>query len=638
MTPRIRNHRFYAHLPFLMLLLLGCLVRFYGIKDRAWDSDELGALFRAQEAADFATHVINGVSIDGHPALVQTFLWYNEQVWRSSPLQLKILWGILSIVSICLFYGFFWMRFGRKVALFTSSFLLLLWWPVSVSIWVRPYTIAFLWLGVLVFSSAKISRSHTLKHLWLLILGSSLALIAYSHYMAALTAVLFLLGELYLKKLQIKQFLLIAIIASVLFIPHTELFFKQLSEGGLSWLSKPDISFITQHVYFVFNESNLLIIAALFTVVLMIFWFRLKPINNQWLKHAGVNMGIWVGVFTISFVYSVLRKPVLQHNALYFSLPFLIGGFGIFIQRIPSLLIRFVQVVWIGLLIFSISAEKRYYGLGKMDRYAYPIQKLHGINTNETVLLDGPQDVLSFHEKSYPLNSKYFLNNQTNPMWFDSFYHKNVKRSDSFWVAFHAGSDMSLQTYFWSHFNFKPNTDRYKREFYTGGELFRAYIDSITFLEGLSNYSIELASDTFVIIDFKELSARLGTINSTDYLVVSILDPSNCNEVFHRYDLVTALLQEGFNKALHQIDYRFTPNNSFLNTQHINNGSIWLHHPIKLADIPHWDAQTKLRISYESRGSNKSSSNKDSKFTIAIRKVTGNPQLYTLRTLQSIEF
>ena len=63
--------------------------------------------------------------------------------------------------------------------------------------------------------------------------------------------------------------------------------------------------------------------------------------------------------------------------------------------------------------------------------------------------------------------------------------------------------------------------------------------------------------------------------------MVSVEDGFACNEVFREFDLVTAIFQEGFNRALNQIDYRFTSNKSPLN-QH----NVWLHHPIKLADIP----------------------------------------------------
>ena len=133
-----------------------------------------------------------------------------------------------------------------------------------------------------------------------------------------------------------------------------------------------------------------------------------------------------------------------------------------------------------------------------------------------------------------------------------------------------------------------------------------------------------------LFIDFKEIEAKLGIIEPNDVLMVSVEDGFACNEVFREFDLVTAIFQEGFNRALNQIDYRFTPNKSPLN-QH----NAWLHHPIKLADIPNWDAKSRLRVSYEYRGP-EDNQFKASPSRLRIRKIKGNPHLYNRKTVQTI--
>ena len=120
MTPKLHRTRWYRHIPFLLVLILAIGVRFINIEERPWDSDELGALFRAENAQNFDSHLNQGVAVDGHPALVQTFLWTNAQSWHLSPTQLKCLWATLDLAAICFFYLFFWSRLGRRSAFFVA--------------------------------------------------------------------------------------------------------------------------------------------------------------------------------------------------------------------------------------------------------------------------------------------------------------------------------------------------------------------------------------------------------------------------------------------------------------------------------------------------------------------------------------
>ena len=81
--------------------------------------------------------------------------------------------------------------------------------------------------------------------------------------------------------------------------------------------------------------------------------------------------------------------------------------------------------------------------------------------------------------------------------------------------------------------------------------------------------------------------------------------------------LVSAIFTPSFNKALRQIDYRFTSN-----TKRINDSIII--HSIKLSDIPNWNNESTLRISYENRNSRTS----NYKFEMSIKMQKGNPFLY----------
>ena len=637
MTPKLRRTRWYRHIPFLLVLVLAIGVRFIQIEERPWDSDELGALFRAENAPDFDIHLNQGVAIDGHPALVQTFLWTNAQSWQLSPTELKVLWAAIDIAAICLFYFFFWSRLGRRSAFFVAVSLSLLWWPVTMGIWVRPYAIAFFWTALLSLSSERRFRQKNKSFLWVLLMAVSLALLAYTHYMAALTGVLFLISEWFQKKVPLRVLLVVAVLASLLYVPHLSLFLTQLNEGGLSWLGKPGINFLIDHLYYIFNQSNLVFLWIFLMFTIGIVYLRWKGLSQTLKVKLISGIGIWLGVILISFAYSHVQKPVLQHNALFFALPFFLGGISILFYRLPALLLRFLNIIWVSILFFSLSAEKGHFTTVFEDRYASPIKAISQMEAvkkrADMTLLDGPTDVLNFHLKMNPINPVFLLENSHNSKaaTLDSIFRFTDSSTAKYWIGLHSGSDVNLQTYFWTRFDLIPFTrNGAKRNFITGGEYFAVTLSDSSFLERHKSITKMLPMNEAVFIDFKEIEAQLGIIEPNDVLMVSVEDGLDCKEVFREFDLVTAIFQEGFNRALNQIDYRFTPNKDPLN-QH--NG--WLHHPVKLADIPNWDAKSRLRVSYEYRGP-EDNQFKPSPLRLRIRKIKGNPHLYSRKTIQTI--
>ena len=136
------------HSPFFLALIIAVIFRFTFLSDRPFDSDELGAIFRAENAETFSDHIDHGVRIDGHPALVQTFLWVNQKSGMIRTQNLKFLWTLISLLSIVFYYIYFTRRLGFKPAFFIASSLLFLYWPYMMGQWVRPYTIGFLLLSI----------------------------------------------------------------------------------------------------------------------------------------------------------------------------------------------------------------------------------------------------------------------------------------------------------------------------------------------------------------------------------------------------------------------------------------------------------------------------------------------------------
>jgi hypothetical protein len=613
-----------------LFFILGTIARLYSLADRPWDSDELGALFRAQNAQNFGEHMQHGVAVDGHPAGVQTLLFFNEHMLHLSPLQLKYVWVALSLLGIVALYGFFNLRKGTYTALFVSISWLVLWWPISISVWVRPYTLAFLFLYLFLWSYEFTKQKHSKL---VPLSGIFLALTAYTHYMALLGALVFLFFERYHQEIDIKTYFKIQGLALLLFLPHISVFQTQWSEGGLSWLAKPQLAFIREHLKHMFNPSFTL--GGMLFVMGAFILFKKKP-NAFPLTHKKECiqfLGIWLGVFMINFVYSWIRKPVLQHNSLYFTAPFLLAALGLLWEPIPKRGFHIFALLWGGTALFSLVTEKQFYRDALIDRYAHPIHEIHLLEQKAPhalpVYLDGPSDVIAFHLKAKPLHRPIIINQQS-AIYTVSIDQKSFEKlvfADTAFFAFHAGSEMNLQTHIFSHYALLP-TKNYPsiRNVFPGGEYFKAVKSKYSYLDDLRFFEEWVPSHSQIFIEFQKIESRLGEIKPTDILMVSIETTAIDSMVpLPRFDLVTALFQEGFNRALQQIDYRYVPNDALMNSDHRNDDH-WLHAPLKLADIPLWDVKSKLRLSFESR--NRNSVRSPESFRVRIRKIPGNPQLY----------
>jgi hypothetical protein len=612
------------HGPFILALILAVVFRFTLLTERPFDSDELGAIFRAENAETFSKHIDKGVRIDGHPALVQTFLWMNQQWGIISILNLKFLWTSISLLSIVFYYVYFTRRLGFKPAFFIAASLLFLFWPATMGQWVRPYTIGFLWLSILSFSLTI--RRGAIAKVFLASIG--LAMAAYSHYFAGLTGFLILLLDAKMLKTNYKEVLLISAGSFLLFSPHLGVFLDQLEIGGLTWLSAPDISFIGDHFFHVFNGSHLIIleiILALTVQLLWIFWKKkpLKPYQNSIF-----TLGVWAIIFIIGFSYSKLSKPVLHDNVMYFALPFFIGSIANFFRFAPPYIMRLCAVIWVSSLCYSSIMEKGYYSTALINKYHFPIKTIaqNPPTLNTGIIIDGPSDVFQYHLQGKPFNATLLQEKLNASQYMDSITRYSV---DTNIFVLNSGTDMQIITAMYSRLHLIPmQKEGPIRSFYQGGELFKATRESIPFWESQPHMTITLSSEKPSFVEFKSIIKELGPIDRNDILFISIIDSSLSQPKYEPRHLISALFQKGFNQTLQQIDYRYTSND-----QQLNVDDSLLHHAIKLSDIKYWNQENMLRISYEYRGN---ATPLNQTYSCIITKIKGNPYLYGYPTKQTL--
>lgn len=363
-----------------ILTVIGLLfLRFWRINERDLGYDELSAILRALGATTWQQHLHQGVIIDGHPAGLQTILWIWVQAFGSNVLPLRLLTAGIGLFTLFQSHQLAKRLFGFETAYWTVVMMGLMWWQVSMGIWIRPYVWALpfvLWAWDLVFralndanrmangneiinpndaatsilqditeiSPAGRMNKPTSMGWFSLQLGGALAGAAYFHYCAGLAAgAAFLIFLLFSKKPIVSSsqhtqgihpstaLFLPFTIAFVLYLPHLPVFYAQMQLKGLGWLAKPNISFIPQFFQYANGQNTALsaiFIAALaYAVVHSIQRAYLpKPVRfGRIAKQPEILMLLGcIIVFLIIYTYSIYRAPILQNNALYFISPLLI--------------------------------------------------------------------------------------------------------------------------------------------------------------------------------------------------------------------------------------------------------------------------------------------------------------------------
>lgn len=551
------------------------------------DSDELGALFRANNTqSSFSKHLTEGVVIDGHPAGVQTILWFLIKLFGFDEWKYKLLWGVFSLLNLVLFYRFA-MQINQQTADYSTLFLAFLYLPMCMSVWVRPYELGL--TALLLFLNFRKESNP-------LFVGFLLSLTLYTHYFSFLTAFIYWVID---EKFSIRRHTIIATsVALLLIIPQWNVLAHQLGEGGLSWLGKPQPRWFLDHMYFLFNQSNLLTVIVITCSLFAI--YKHKRLNS-----ASTKMILsWALVVLIGWSYSYWFKPVLQHHVVYFALPFFLTFVGNFsFSWVPS----WGRFVVLGILIISLIEETNFQKNRKENKFSSPFRLISNDQTLNQfpVFAEGPEDILNYHSKKHHLNfgeltslekqmlqnnidTFIFISNSGSPVWMLPWLESKFQRVNIFGSQLHSGMSSSWFT--------------------AGGR-----VDAFVNREPSLNPSINLANDSNVFIEFKNIKLNL---QHNDWIYFDI-EPQNSDT----FEFITALFEPGFNKALNQIDYRYTvvpgPVNPAI-------------HALKLEDIPNKSTNSVLRMNIHSKAKTRAH--------VELNVLQGNPWQYGFPRKQILSF
>jgi hypothetical protein len=357
----------------MWVLAVGAALRFYGFPSIPFTYDELSAWGRT-DYASFNDLIRFGVRGDGHPALVQVFLFYWRKIFGDSEAAFKFPFLLAGVGVVFLTYRLGKMWFSETAGLLAAACLATLQYPVMYSQIARPYLSGLLFSLLMVISWSRFvfAEDGSRKKSALIWFVAWAVLCAYNHYFSALFALLVgSSGYFFLPRKEWREYTSAGGIGLVFFLPHWGITMQQFTLGGVGgWLAPPNRWFFTNYLDYVFQFSwwvkgwIILLAAAGFYFIAE----RWREKNKlRLLAFAWFMLPIAIGFF-----YSRLRNPVLQYSVLLFSFPFLLFLLFSFYREMKTTWLAGLVLVTMLVISASLVLERKHFEIF----YKQPVEQL----------------------------------------------------------------------------------------------------------------------------------------------------------------------------------------------------------------------------------------------------------------------
>lgn len=351
----------------ILVVFVAAMLRFWHLFSLPLTNDETSALMRLN-VGDVSELINKVVWNDGHPLLVQLFLWYWTKWFGMSIWVVKlpfIMCGIGAVILTILIgirMGFPW------AGLYAASILATLQFPLMYAQIARPYAPGLLlslwafytWLRwIFLCREVKVDSMATIKPLFFLAVAGYLG--ASNHYFNGLIlALLFIIGFFIVPKARWWRYFLPWVLMGLMYAHQWGIFLHHLTIGSPGWLTAPTIKTAIKHLLYTGGYS---LLPWFICSVFILFGARInrrKSMARKRLEFANAatsNLSFssfWVAIslyllpMGIAFLYSVYRAPIFQDSVMLFSFPFGLLALGIILERcVLSPLWRSVLVVLI---------------------------------------------------------------------------------------------------------------------------------------------------------------------------------------------------------------------------------------------------------------------------------------------------
>lgn len=386
-----------ANKVLLTILAVSAMIRFWMWPEMQFHHDELSALMRTRFTS-FSELMTEGVWIDGHPAFTQIFLWFWTALIGYQPMVVKLPFILSGIASVYLVYAISKLLFNAKSAYVAASLMAVLQYSVVYSQWARPYAFGlFFMLGAFYFLIRFSNDSRKVNLLGFAVLTS---LSAYTHYFALLQLIVFsaLWFVFRLNNTQRKWFLLAALGAFILWLPHLPVTLNHLAMGGIGyWLKTPADDYYLDLIGFSFHYSWFF--ALPFAVLALLYCTR-STLHRSTLITQFMLIGSWIIPYVIAYFYSIEVSALMHFGTMVFTFPSLILLSGsVFINVDVSL----SKMVALFVLVYGTVtlAQREHFQLNIKTEFQEPVEVFRSLDPHIVVsaLFDLRADAVMFMDE-----------------------------------------------------------------------------------------------------------------------------------------------------------------------------------------------------------------------------------------------
>lgn len=399
------------HWVLLIIFLTGFFIRLYGLVYFPLSHDELSVLERSMFSTIYDWWHF-GVIVDTHPPLAHfiTFFWI--KLFGTSTISIKFPFFIVGVLTIPLSYKVGKNYLNRMSGLFLAACISTLQFPITYSLYARPYVLGlFILLALFYCWDNLCEKQNSRKYVLGILIFTVLA--SYNHYFSMLSAGILLLFGFYrvIQCRVYKKYMLAITVAGLLFLPYIPSLLSQFSQRGLDWLGPPRADFFWQYVKYIFHYSPVYFV---FLLLILFFFFKDKVYRVDWRKN-GFLFLLFFLPFIIGFLYSLYVKPVLQYSLLIFSFPFFILWISSFFPKFKTITANSVILCFLVLNVYTLSTRDFL-----ITQQKHPFNSLGRVFNDQ---IKEKSDVLIFTSlnKNYCM---YYIDSMHHPSIIDSFYNK----------------------------------------------------------------------------------------------------------------------------------------------------------------------------------------------------------------------
>lgn len=368
----------------ILILIVGAILRFYGLENQSFWNDELSSWKRSSYDNLFSV-IDKGVRPDVHPPGYQIFLYFVEKYIGDSESILRFPSAVSGVLSILAIFLVGLRLYSYKEGLIASVFMAVLWCPIYYSQEARPYSMLLLftllatyfWISILGSLKEKTRPSYYTIFAYIIAAIVSSYLHYFGLYLIFLQGISAILFSTRRRQVLIYS-LLIYFLILLAYLPWLQTMWEHLDKERL-WIKLPGNIIITFVLYlrFLFNESKGLL---LFVMTLYSFLF-LRSLYNILKEYKNIRITLlspsmllvlWLIVpFIGVYIESSISTPVLTFRNLIISLP---AAYLLLSRSITQLPLRsryntIVITAIVGLLLFHLISHMNYYSKPHKEQF-----------------------------------------------------------------------------------------------------------------------------------------------------------------------------------------------------------------------------------------------------------------------------